>query len=219
MKNGSGILLVGAVMVLGTMWTDVDTAPTLLPGRGDMKPLDPAKGNSVVQDRTQASTTSTSNILSTVLMATKPARVKKSSTTTSSRSRLIQQDEVTSSPGRRAQILKMLSALEDLSRIMNSSISNRMTIMTRGSTNGRNSAKKNKAVAFEDTGKTTRAPPVEVRGNVTASRVNTDNVDPNTLSGRNIKKSIQPQSKKTGNKSVFLEVLLPKLILHCMKYT
>jgi hypothetical protein len=55
-------------------------------------------------------------------------------------------DQVTSSPDRRAQILKMLSALEELSRVINSTLSTRMTMMPRGSANGRNSGKKKKAV-------------------------------------------------------------------------
>nr|XP_046174687.1 urotensin II-related peptide [Oncorhynchus gorbuscha] len=123
----------------------------------------------------------------------------KTSTPTSSRDRRLKMDPVTSSPDRRAQILKMLSALEELSRVINSTLSTRMTMMPRGSANGRNSGKKKKAVAEADRVKTTTVPPVDVGGSVTAWP-STDGID--SLSGRNFKKSLPQQPKKPSNKRV-----------------
>ncbi|KAK6325438.1 hypothetical protein J4Q44_G00047800 [Coregonus suidteri] len=202
MQKVSVVLLVGVLMVLVTLWAGVDTAPTLLTDRGDIQLPGPAMGDSIVQEREEPSTVNTSKLLKTILMTTIPVGREKTSTPTSSLNRRLKMNPVTSSPGRRAQILKMLSALEELSRTINSTRSTRMTIMPRGSANGRNSGKKKKAVAAADTVKTTTVPPVDVGGNVTASRPSTDGIDPSSLSGRNFKKSLPPQPKKPSNKRV-----------------
>ncbi|XP_010884498.2 urotensin II-related peptide [Esox lucius] len=194
MQKGS-VVLVGVLTVLITMWAGVDPAPTLLTDRGDTKPSDPATDDSAERPRTQASSTSTSKALKKLLMTTRPASGEKTPASISNLNGQLKMDEGTSSPGRRAQILNMLSALEELSRKMNNSLSTRMTVMTRGSPNGRNPAKKNKAVAAEDAVKVTTVPPVDVRGNVTASRTSTDHIDPSSR-----KKSLQP--KKPSNKRV-----------------
>uniref|UniRef100_A0AAZ3R611 Urotensin II-related peptide n=1 Tax=Oncorhynchus tshawytscha TaxID=74940 RepID=A0AAZ3R611_ONCTS len=200
MQNVSVVLLVGVLTVLVTLWAGVDTAPTLLTDRGDIKLTGPATGDSNVQERTEPSTVNASRPLKTTLMTTIPVGREKTSTPTSSLDRRLKMDPVTSSPDRRAQILKMLSVLEELSRAINSTLSTRMTMMPRGSANGRNSGKKKKAVAEADRVKTTTVPPVDVGGSVTASRPSTDGID--SLSGRNIKKSLPQQPKKPSNKRV-----------------
>nr|XP_046178933.1 uncharacterized protein LOC124010492 [Oncorhynchus gorbuscha] len=196
MQKVSVVLLVGVLTVLVTLWAGVDTAPTLLTDRGDIKLTGPATGDSNVQERTEPSTVNASRPLKTTI----PVGREKTSTPTSSLDRRLKMDQVTSSPDRRAQILKMLSALEELSRVINSTLSTRMTMMPRGSANGRNSGKKKKAVAEADRVKTTTVPPVDVGGSVTASRPSTDGID--SLSGRNFKKSLPQQPKKPNNKRV-----------------
>ncbi|XP_055764437.1 uncharacterized protein LOC129840531 [Salvelinus fontinalis] len=198
MQKVSVVLLVGVLMVLVTLWAGVDTAPTLLTDRGDIKLTGPATGDSIVQERTEPSTVNASKLLKTILMTSIPVGREKTSTPTSSLDRRLKMDPVMSSPDRRAQILKMLSALEELSRTINSTLSTRMTMMPRGSANGRNSGKKKKVVA--DRVKTTTVPPVDVGGSVTASRPSTDSID--SLSGRNFKKSLPQQPKKPSNKRV-----------------
>ncbi|XP_045553808.1 uncharacterized protein [Salmo salar] len=199
MQKVSVVLLVGVLTVLVTLWAGVDTAPTLLTDRGDIKLTGPATGDSIVQERTEPSTVNASKLLKTLLMTSIPVGPEKTSTPTSSLDRRLKMDPVMSSPDRRAQILKMLSALEELSRTINSTLSTRMTMMPRGSANGRNSGKK-KAVAEADRVKTTTVPPVDVGGSVTASRASTDGID--SLSGRNFKKSLPQQPKKPSNKRV-----------------
>ncbi|XP_021464200.2 uncharacterized protein LOC110527327 [Oncorhynchus mykiss] len=196
MQKVSVVLLVGVLTVLVTLWAGVDTAPTLLTDRGDIKLTGPARVDSNVQERTEPSTVNASK----TLMTTIPVGREKTSTPTSSLDRRLKMDPVTSSPDRRAQILKMLSALEELSRAINSTLSTRMTMMPRGSANGRNSGKKKKAVAEVDRVKTTTVLPVDVGGSVTASRPSTDGID--SLSGRNFKKSLPQQPKKPNNKRV-----------------
>uniref|UniRef100_A0A8C8C8P8 Osteocrin n=1 Tax=Oncorhynchus tshawytscha TaxID=74940 RepID=A0A8C8C8P8_ONCTS len=157
--------------------------------------IGPATGDSIVQERTEPSTVNASRPLKTTLMTTIPVGREKTSTPTSSLDSRLKMDPVTSSPDRRAQILKMLSVLEELSRAINSTLSTRMTMMPRGSANGRNSGKKKKAV---NQLKTTTVPLVDVGGSVTASRPSTDGID--SLSGRNFKKSLPQQPKKPNNK-------------------
>lgn len=99
-----------------------------------------------MQERTEPSTVNASKLLKTLLMTSIPVGPEKTSTPTSSLDRRLKMDPVMSSPDRRAQILKMLSALEELSRTINSTLSTRMTMMPRGSANGRNSGKKKKVV-------------------------------------------------------------------------
>uniref|UniRef100_A0A7N8X0A6 Urotensin II-related peptide n=1 Tax=Mastacembelus armatus TaxID=205130 RepID=A0A7N8X0A6_9TELE len=96
----------------------------------------------------------------------------------------------TTGPDKRTQMLKMISALEELHRMFNSTLSSRITIMPRGNTvnslrNGRNSAKKNKSVTDS-----------------TASRASSDVVVP-SLTGRNFRKSLSPQPKKTNKRVCF----------------
>ncbi|TWW64006.1 urotensin II-related peptide isoform X2 [Takifugu flavidus] len=82
--------------------------------------------------------------------------------------------------GKRAQMLKMIAALEELQRAVNSTLSSRITVMSRAS--GRNSGRKNKASPAATGGvkPTTLAP---AAGDSTAD-----------VTGQNLKKS---QSKKT----------------------
>ncbi|XP_026158069.1 urotensin II-related peptide [Mastacembelus armatus] len=105
----------------------------------------------------------------------------------------------TTGPDKRTQMLKMISALEELHRMFNSTLSSRITIMPRG--NGRNSAKKNKSPPAAEGGqKSTTAPPAAADS--TASRASSDVVVP-SLTGRNFRKSLSPQPKKTNKRVCF----------------
>ncbi|XP_068165058.1 urotensin II-related peptide [Antennarius striatus] len=102
------------------------------------------------------------------------------------------------SPYSRAQMLRMISGLEELHRTLNSTLSSRITIMTRGKDatrrNGRNSGRKHKLPT------PTTAPPTAAES--TASRASASAHIP-SLTGRNFKKSLPPQIKKTNKRVCF----------------
>ncbi|KAA8579686.1 hypothetical protein FQN60_006779, partial [Etheostoma spectabile] len=99
-------------------------------------------------------------------------------------------------PDNQFQMLKMISALENLHRTMNSTLSARITIMPRA--NGRNSGRKNKVLpAAGGAVKPATASPAAADGAV--SRASADVFIP-SLTGRNFRKSLPPQTKKTNKR-------------------
>ncbi|XP_023282838.1 uncharacterized protein LOC111670360 isoform X2 [Seriola lalandi dorsalis] len=105
----------------------------------------------------------------------------------------------TPGPDKRAQMMKMLSALEELHRAFNSALNARITILPRA--NGRNSGRKSKVPPPAEGGvRTTTAPPASADS--TVSRASADAIMP-SLSGRNLKKSLPPQTKKTNKRVCF----------------
>ncbi|KAK7877373.1 hypothetical protein WMY93_031910 [Mugilogobius chulae] len=100
-------------------------------------------------------------------------------------------------PSRREQILEMISALEEVHRSINSTLSSRLTFITRAS--GRHHGKKNRLLAVSDKAaavlKVTTAPPAVSNSTVTRP----DTVVP----GRNFKKSLPPQHKKPNKRVCF----------------
>ncbi|XP_036413183.1 urotensin II-related peptide [Colossoma macropomum] len=129
--------------------------------------------------------TTHSNKQSKTLQATKRAQMSMSS----------------SSPDRREKIRKMLSALEELHRSMNSTLSSRITIIPRGNSNGRSSGKKSKMVVTEGNLKSTTVPSVGSSG--TSPRTSTDQADPKLLNGKTFKKSLPSTPKKTNKRVCF----------------
>ncbi|XP_072307080.1 urotensin II-related peptide [Eucyclogobius newberryi] len=100
-------------------------------------------------------------------------------------------------PSRREQILEMISALEEVHRSINSTLSSRLTFMTRAS--GRHPGKKHRLVAVSDKAaaapKATTAPPAVSNSTVTHSNT--------VVPGRNLKKSLPPQHKKPNKRVCF----------------
>ncbi|KAM9829452.1 urotensin II-related peptide [Syngnathus typhle] len=99
---------------------------------------------------------------------------------------------------KRGQILKMLSVLERMQRTFNSTLKTRITFLPRA--NARNSGRKNKmAAAMLST-----APPAAAAAaaNSTASGASAGVVVP-SLTGRNLRKSLPTQSKKTNKRVCF----------------
>uniref|UniRef100_A0A3Q1FWP8 Uncharacterized LOC110953604 n=2 Tax=Acanthochromis polyacanthus TaxID=80966 RepID=A0A3Q1FWP8_9TELE len=172
-----------------------------------MKPPDPLLSISHSSTTSQKSL-NPSQHLKNWLLSTKAARpdgtmktTHKAATRTITRS--IRQMKIhpdTAAPDKRAKMLKMISALEELHRVFNSSLSSRITIMPRA--NGRNSSRKNKVVpaAAEVGVKPTTATPAAVDS--TASRTSADAIVP-SLTGRNFRKSLPPQTKKTNKRVCF----------------
>ncbi|KAG7236105.1 hypothetical protein INR49_001387 [Caranx melampygus] len=103
------------------------------------------------------------------------------------------------SPDKRAQMMKMILGLEELHRRLNSTLGSQITILTRA--NGRNSGRKSKVPPPADGGlRSTTAPPAAA--NSTVSRASADDAVP-SLTGRNFKKSLPPQTKKTNKRVCF----------------
>uniref|UniRef100_A0A3P8VZZ5 Urotensin II-related peptide n=1 Tax=Cynoglossus semilaevis TaxID=244447 RepID=A0A3P8VZZ5_CYNSE len=107
----------------------------------------------------------------------------------------------TAGPGKQAHMLKMISALEELNRTLNSTLSSRITIIPRA--NGRNGGRKHKGVKVPPSNggdRTTTAIPAVA--NSTEPRVSTDAIGP-SLTGRNFKKSVPPQNRKPNKRVCF----------------
>ncbi|XP_051993078.1 urotensin II-related peptide [Xyrauchen texanus] len=98
------------------------------------------------------------------------------------------------------ELVKMLSVLEKLHKLMNSTLSNRITIIHRGNGNGRSPGKKNKMVLTDGTLKSTTATTVD--GGGTSPKASTDQMDP-TLNGKGFKKSLQSTPKKPNKRVCF----------------
>lgn len=100
-------------------------------------------------------------------------------------------------PNRKEQILEMISALEEAHRTINSTLSSRITFITRAS--GRHAGKKNRQLAVSDKAvsvpKATTAPPAV--SNSTVTRPDT------AVPGRNLRKSLPPQHKKPNKRVCF----------------
>ncbi|XP_035800001.2 urotensin II-related peptide [Amphiprion ocellaris] len=186
-----------AVTMLMMLGTQLEAAPT---ERGFMKPPDPLPSISHPSTAPQKSL-NPSQYLKNWLQSTKAARpTDKAATRTITRS--IRQMKIhpdAAAPDKQAKMLKMISALEELHRVFNSTLSSRITIMPRA--NGRNSGRKNKVLPAAEVGvKPTTATPAAVDS--TASRASTDAVVP-SLTGRNFRKSLPPQTKKTNKRVCF----------------
>ncbi|NP_001076411.1 urotensin II-related peptide precursor [Danio rerio] len=101
-----------------------------------------------------------------------------------------------SDPGPPEELLKMLSALEELHKFINS---HRITIITRGNSNGRSTGKKNKMVVTDGNLKSTTATTIDSGG--ISPKASTDQMDPK-LNGKSFKKSL-PSTKKTNKRVCF----------------
>ncbi|KAI7810691.1 urotensin II-related peptide [Triplophysa rosa] len=99
--------------------------------------------------------------------------------------------------GTQGELVKMLSALEEL---MNSTLSHRITIMPRGNGNGRNPGKKNKLVMTEGNLKATTA--TTIVSGATSAKASTDHTDPK-LNGKGFKKNLSSASKKPNKRVCF----------------
>ncbi|KAK7166801.1 hypothetical protein R3I93_006540 [Phoxinus phoxinus] len=107
-----------------------------------------------------------------------------------------QSDPVTSAG---EELAKMLSALEELHKLVNSTLSHRISIMTRGNSNGRGTGKKNKMVVTDGNLKSTTATTIDSGG--ISPKASTDQTDPK-LNGKAFKKSL-PSAKKTNKRVCF----------------
>ncbi|KAK0154688.1 hypothetical protein N1851_003002 [Merluccius polli] len=104
-------------------------------------------------------------------------------------------------PDKSVQMLRMISALEELYRTVNGTLRRRIAFMPRAS--GRNSAKKNKAgPATEAVARLTTAPPM-VSGGTVSRASSTDDLLP-SLSGRSYRQSMSPQPKKSNKRGARL---------------
>ncbi|KAF4119137.1 urotensin II-related peptide [Onychostoma macrolepis] len=110
-----------------------------------------------------------------------------------------QSDPVTGDPAAREELVKMLSALEELHKLMNSTLSHRITFITRGNSNGRSTGKKNKMTVTDGNLKSTTATTID--GGGISPKASTDQMDPK-LNGKAFKKSL-PSAKKTNKRVCF----------------
>ncbi|XP_051561682.1 urotensin II-related peptide [Myxocyprinus asiaticus] len=98
------------------------------------------------------------------------------------------------------ELVKMLSVLEKLHKLMNSTLSSRITIIPRGNGNGRSPGKKNKMVLTDGTLKSTTATTVD--GGGTSPKASTGQMDPK-LNGKVFKNSLQSTPKKSNKRVCF----------------
>ncbi|XP_067260556.1 urotensin II-related peptide [Chanodichthys erythropterus] len=108
-------------------------------------------------------------------------------------------DPVTGDPEAREELVKMLSALEELHKLMNRTLRHRITIIPRGNSNGRGSGKKNKMVVTDGNLKSTTATTIDSGG--ISPMASTDQMDPK-LNGKAFKKSL-PSAKKPNKRVCF----------------
>ncbi|MEQ2167176.1 hypothetical protein GOODEAATRI_001427 [Goodea atripinnis] len=102
-------------------------------------------------------------------------------------------------PDNRAKILKMISALAELHKTFNSTMSSQITLISHASS--RNPRRKSKVHPAPERGvKTTTATPPALE--TTASRASPA-FCALSLSGRNVRKSLPPQNKKTNKRVCF----------------
>ncbi|XP_016380421.1 uncharacterized protein LOC107718017 [Sinocyclocheilus rhinocerous] len=104
-----------------------------------------------------------------------------------------------SDPAAREELVKMLSALEELHKFMNSTLSHRITFITRGNSNGRSTGKKNKMRVTDGNLKSTTATSID--GGGISPKPSTDQMDPK-LNGKAFKQSL-PSAKKTNKRVCF----------------
>ncbi|XP_065110184.1 urotensin II-related peptide [Paramisgurnus dabryanus] len=109
-------------------------------------------------------------------------------------------DRVSAGPGTREELVKMLSALEEFQKLMNNTLSHRITFTTRGNGNGRNPGKKNKTVVTDGNLKSTTA--TTVMSGVTSVKASTDHTDLKH-NGKAYKKSLQSGPKKPNKRVCF----------------
>lgn len=193
------------LVILITLMAGMETAPT---ERGFVKLPHPPPS------LTQASTLpdkpsglNPSQYLKHWFLSTKSARVEGTTkladgTTAGTITAAIKAGRLRTNPGtvgpdKRAQMLKMISALEELHKTFNSTLSSRITIIPRA--HGRNSGKKNKSFPATEGGKQTTATPAV---NSAASKTSADVIVP-SLTGRNFRKSLPPQTKRTNKRVCF----------------
>ncbi|XP_051766266.1 urotensin II-related peptide isoform X2 [Ctenopharyngodon idella] len=108
-------------------------------------------------------------------------------------------DPVTGDPEAREELVKMLSALEELHKLMNRTLRHRITIIPRGNSNGRGTGKKNKMVVTDGNLKSTTATTIDSGG--ISPKASTDQMDPK-LNGKAFKKSV-PSAKKPNKRVCF----------------
>ncbi|XP_077051700.1 urotensin II-related peptide [Siphateles boraxobius] len=150
--------------------------------------------------RDQTSDTGLNNLLKTltllsdgheeILPSNGPLRTDR--TTSSPNSQRITEK---SDPDAREELVKMLSALEELHKLVNSTLSHRITIRTRGNSNGRGTGKKNKMVVTDGNLKSTTATTIDSGG--ISPKASTDQMDPK------LKKKSLPSAKKTNKRVCF----------------
>ncbi|XP_056157473.1 urotensin II-related peptide [Lampris incognitus] len=105
----------------------------------------------------------------------------------------------TTDPEKQAQMLKMISALQELYKTMNSTLRMRITLIPRA--NGKNPGRKNKGMPAEGSVRPSMVPPMEM-GNTT-SRTSAEVLMPSSLTGRNFKKVLPSQPKKPNKRVCF----------------
>ncbi|XP_052400915.1 uncharacterized protein LOC127948494 [Carassius gibelio] len=111
-------------------------------------------------------------------------------------SKLMDSNELSDAPSAaREELGKMLGALEELQQLMNSTLSHRITFITRGNSNGRSTGKKNKMTVTDGNLKSTTATTLDSAG--ISPKASTDQMDPKAL-----KKSL-PSAKKTNKRVCF----------------